>query len=36
MRTPQGTTMQTENMANVQYAVQDIMDRGDALAGAQI
>ena len=34
MRTPQGTPVQAENMANVQYAVQDIIDRGDVLAGA--
>lgn len=33
MRTPQGTPVLTENMANVQYAVQDIIDRNDALAG---
>ncbi len=34
MRTPQGSPVQAENMANVQYAVQDIIDRGDVLAGA--
>lgn len=33
MRTPQGTPVQTENMANVQHAIQDIIDRSDALAG---
>lgn len=33
MRTPQGTPVQTESMANVQHAVQDILHRGDALAG---
>ncbi len=32
-QTPQGTPVQTEHMANVQHAVQDILDRGDALAG---
>lgn len=36
MRTPQGTPVQTENMANVQHAVQDILDRGDALAGDRL
>lgn len=33
MWTPQGTPVQTENMANVHQAVQDILVRGDALAG---
>lgn len=35
-RTPRGTPVQTGNMADVQSAVQDILNRGDALAGEPI